>query len=144
MSPIRLSNGDMIPKGTFISMPTAMMNKDPSNFPNPETFDYLRFYSPPPSQKEYSKDEEKPNLNPRNDGFASIGPKELWWGNGRFTCPGRWYASIMIKLIIAKLLTECDMSFPDGQTTRPPNEWKDDSFHVNKKQEIILRPRGAT
>ena len=143
MSPIRLSNGDTIPKGTFISMPTAMMNKDSSNFPDPETFDYLRFYSPPSSQQGGSKDEEKAHLNPRTDVFASIGPNELWWGNGRQTCPGRWYASTMIKLIIAKFLVEYDMSFPDGQTTRPPNEWKDDAFQVNKKQEIILRSRRA-
>lgn len=53
--------------------------------------------------------------------FASIESGSLRWGSGRWTCPGRWYASATIKLLLAKLLLNYDMEFPAGKTTRPPN-----------------------
>lgn len=61
--------------------------------------------------------------------------------NTHQTCPGRWYASAVIKLILAHLLVDYDLSFPSSQTERPANVKADSDLLPNFKQNIVLRRR---
>ncbi|KAE8553811.1 hypothetical protein EYB25_002349 [Talaromyces marneffei] len=49
----------------------------------------------------------------------------LPFGHGRHGCPGRYFASHEIKLIIATMVMKYDIKFLDQ---RPPNVWMADSI----------------
>lgn len=44
----------------------------------------------------------------------------LNFGYGRHACPGRFFATNEIKMVLARLILEYDIKMPDGQTERYP------------------------
>ena len=108
------------------------MSRDEAFYNDPMRFDGLRFYRP-------GADDAGATNTPED--YTGIEPGNLTWGNGRFTCPGRWYAAAMIKLIMAKLLLEYDISFPLGQQKRPENTKYDTEVHPDFEAKIVLRKR---
>lgn len=121
MSSIQLSDGKtVLPQGATITIPGGPMSRDEAFYNDPMRFDGFRFYRPG------TEDAGAANISQY---YTGIEPGNLTWGNGRFTCPGRWYAAAMIKLIIAKLLLEYDISFPPGQQSRPENTKYDTEVH---------------
>lgn len=134
MSPIELSDGKtVLHPGATIVMPGGPMARDPSFYDHPLQFDGRRFYRPDES--------EETGQRASTHDFTGIEPGNLSWGNGRFTCPGRWYAATMIKLILASLLLEYDISFPEGQVRRPQNSKYDTEIHPDFEQKILLSKR---
>ncbi|KAI0194214.1 cytochrome P450 [Astrocystis sublimbata] len=129
---IKLSDGLIIPRGTKIALPGGAMRYDAQFYEQPDKFDRLRFYR---------VDESDGGTTNIQQDFVGIEPGNLTWGNGRFTCPGRWYASAMVKLILAELLLSYDISFADGQTQRPENRHYDMDLLPSNTQKIVLRPR---
>lgn len=133
MSPVKLSDGKtVLPRGASIVIPGGPMSRDPTFYADPKRFDGLRFYRP---------DEDGTGSTNSQQDYVGIEPGNLSWGNGRFTCPGRWYAAAMIKLILANLLLSYDVSFPPGQTERPPNAKYDTEVHPDFAQKIVLKKR---
>jgi hypothetical protein len=128
-SPINLSDGTVLPRGATISMPGGLMARDSTYYSDPETFDGFRFFRPGDDSTNTQQD------------YIGIEPGNISWGSGRFTCPGRWYAAVMIKLVAAKLLLEYDVSFPEGQKERPANLKYDTEVIPDMKQKIVLRKR---
>ncbi|KAI0841505.1 cytochrome P450 [Hypoxylon sp. FL0890] len=133
MSPIELSDGKtVLPRGAVIAIPGVLMARESEFYDDPQRFDGFRFYR--------ADEDDVGSTNTQQD-YTGIEPGNLSWGSGRFTCPGRWYAAAMIKLIVANLLLEYDLSFPSGQTERPPNTKYDTEVHPDFKQKIVLRRR---
>jgi cytochrome P450 len=99
----------VIPAHTTIGMPAQAINMDPELYPDPETFDGLRFHDLKAAGASASK----------TDYVASNGAS-LNFGYGRHACPGRWFAANEIKCIMICLLTNYDISFSEGQE-RPKN-----------------------
>lgn len=58
---------------------------------------------------------------------------------GKFACPGRFWASAQIKLLLMVLLNEFEISYPEGQTERPQNVVKGEKNQVSLGQRIVLR-----
>ena len=114
-------------------MPAGPMSRDPKYYDEPDVFNSLRFYSS-------SKRGDGPDQSPEHE-FTGIEPGNVVWGNGRLTCPGRWYASAMNKLIVASLLLRYDISYPDGQSSRPPNTYKDGAILPSPTQNLLFRCR---
>jgi len=138
MSPIELSDGKtVLPRGTSIAIPGGPMSRDPAFYDDPQCFDGFRFV--------HRGDDDSFSAT-RNASweYTGIEPGNLSWGNGRYTCPGRWYAAAMIKLIVANLLLGYDISFPSGQTKRPPNKKYDMEVHPDMEQKIVLEKRRDT
>lgn len=46
--------------------------------------------------------------------FVSVNKENMSFGFGRHACPGRFFASNEIKLIVVRLLLEYDVKMPDG------------------------------
>lgn len=109
------------------------LSRDPSFYDDPQRFDGLRFYRSGESG-------DAGNTQSKQD-YTGIEPGNLSWGNGRFTCPGRWYAAAMIKLIVANLLLDYDISFPEGQHQRPQNVKYDTEIHPDFGQKIVVKKR---
>lgn len=130
MSPIKLSDGTTLKRGVSIVVPGGPMARDSEFYNDPRSFEGFRFFRP---------DEDGVANSPLD--YTGIEPGNVSWGSGRFTCPGRWYASAMIKLIVANLLLGYDISFPLGQTERPPNSKYDLDVHPNFSQKIVIKKR---
>ena len=73
--------------------------------------------------------------------FVDTEAENLSWGFGRYTCPGRWYASAMMKLFVSILLLQYDFKFLEGQTSRLPNKKRDTEIVPDFAQEIRIMVR---
>ncbi|MCJ1351569.1 MAG: hypothetical protein MMC33_001553 [Icmadophila ericetorum] len=103
------SNGLHIPQGTYVCLPTFAIENDPEHTMNPDTFDGLRSY-----RLRQRKGEKE------NHQFSSAEPTVLNFGYGKSACPGRFFASLIIKMVFVKLLTEYEFRFLPGKA-RPKN-----------------------
>ncbi|KAI1827034.1 cytochrome P450 [Xylaria intraflava] len=110
MVPIDLSNGFHIPAGTIVQCNTNMLDEAPDNWGDPNAFDGLRFF------KLRSKPEDANKFQ-----FASTSYDSMQFGFGNDACPGRFFASNQIKIVLAYILSHYDIKFGDGVVGRPKN-----------------------
>ncbi|KAF2764026.1 cytochrome P450 [Teratosphaeria nubilosa] len=108
---LRLRDGTIFPRGTYLTMPSDSVARDPGLYPNPDEFDGYRFFDKRMSDKAEANRHQ----------FAPVGPESLAFGQGKQACPGRFFAGAQIKVVIANILLNYDISFPAGQTERPKN-----------------------
>ncbi|KAH3973952.1 hypothetical protein HBH64_162160 [Parastagonospora nodorum] len=101
------ANGLRIEEGTYVCLPIYAIENDPENAPDPSTFDGLRNYQLRQQLNESSRREEYL--------FSTPEPTALNFGYGKTACPGRYFASLIIKMVFVKLLTEYDFKFLDGK-----------------------------
>ena len=130
MSTIKLSDGTVLLPGDTIAMPSGPMTQDPFYYTNPPKFDGYRFYN--------ARAKEQEGKGRSDNEYSEIEPGNLSWGHGRFSCPGRWYASLMIKLLLATLILEYDFEFSGGKTARPSDFVMDVHVLPDMKQKIQL------
>lgn len=106
------SNGQYIPRGATIELPSRAVYHDPKNFPGEDEFDGFRFYKL--RQSGAARD------HARNQ-FVTSNEQNLMFGYGRHACPGRFFAANEIKMLLARLIMTFDMKNEDGSTQRYPN-----------------------
>ncbi|EUC27499.1 hypothetical protein COCCADRAFT_41791 [Bipolaris zeicola 26-R-13] len=106
---ITLSNGQYIPPGVTIEVPSAAIHLDDEYFPSGDVFDGFRSYKLCASGKEA--------VIARNQ-FVTSNETNLAFGYGRHVCPGRFFAANEIKMILVKLILEYDVKMPNGETER--------------------------
>jgi ent-kaurene oxidase len=135
IAPIRLSNGYTIQPGTHICAASDARSRDPALYEEPLAFRPLRFYSPPGTRSDDAGEIDAANL------FSSVAAGDSWFGAGRQACPGRWYASAQIKLVLCILLIDYEFKFPEGQTERPKNWVKDEKTGPDMEQMILIKRR---
>lgn len=110
--------------------PANAVNFDPEIYPDPKTFDGLRFYK----------------LRQASEGDAnryqltSITKTQLQFGSGRHACPGRWFAAHQNKLVVATLIQQYDIKFKDGEG-RPKGILFQTNQFPNPKAEVLFRTR---
>ncbi|KAK1993479.1 cytochrome P450 [Colletotrichum falcatum] len=120
LKPLTLPNGQTIPEGMTIEIPAAGINHDAELFPNPETFDALRFYRLRESKVHAASGTQAAEVVMQAQ-FVSVGNTYLAFGYGKHACPGRFFAANEIKMILANLLCNYDVRLPDGVTERYKN-----------------------
>jgi cytochrome P450 len=109
IAPLTLSDGTYIPKGTKLELATSSIHADDSFFPKAGEYDGLRSY----------RARQVPGAEHKHQ-FISVGAKDLAWGYGRHSCPGRFVADIEMKIALAEILLNYDVKLADGQE-RPKN-----------------------
>lgn len=134
LAPTRLSNGFTIPAGTHICAAADARSRDPARYESPTEFRPLRYYKPS-SNRDNGTETDAANL------FSSVAAGDSWFGVGRQACPGRWYASAQIKLVLCLLLIQYEFKYPEGQTERPKNWVRDERIGPNMEQMIMVRRR---
>lgn len=107
LTSLTLSSGIEIPAGTHFSVASRDILFDPDVTPEPDTFDGLRYYR----LREHSTEGHKLD-------FATVDGTNMNFGAGPYACPGRFFASMELKLLLAHLLLKFDFRFPSG-TSRP-------------------------
>ncbi|KAJ4317019.1 hypothetical protein N0V94_005160 [Neodidymelliopsis sp. IMI 364377] len=106
---ITLSNGQYIPPGVIIEVPAHAVYHDSSVYPDSDKFDGLRHYK---LRRGGSTTDHARNQ------FVTTNEQNLSWGYGRHACPGRFFATNEIKMIVARLILDYDIKMPNGLTER--------------------------
>ena len=109
---ITLSNGQYIPRDTFVETPSDAIAHDRSTYLDGDGFDGFRYYK--------LRQGATPAQQARNQ-FVTSNDQNLVFGFGKHACPGRFLAAAEIKLIIATILMEYDFKNEGDGTVRYPN-----------------------
>ncbi|KAI3324171.1 cytochrome P450 [Xylariaceae sp. AK1471] len=130
-TPITLSNGVHLPRRTRIAVPQYTIMNDPVNVPGEDSakFDPWR----------YEKLRKEPG-NSQKYFFAMTDAQHMAFGYGKYACPGRFFASNEIKMVLAHLLLRYDWKFPEGQG-RPQNFTIDSDMFPDPTKRIMMRKR---
>ncbi|KAJ8516847.1 hypothetical protein ONZ45_g5887 [Pleurotus djamor] len=144
-----LSDGTVIPPWYTVVINMKTVHFNPLVYPNPYTFDPFRF----------SKLREEEGVNqvsplgarltsiPRivdssvKHGFTTVDKDFIPFGAGRHACPGRFFASMELKIMLAHILLHYDFKLPDGVTKRPPSFVLAGSVLPPLKEHILFKPR---
>lgn len=129
----RLSDGFIIPAGTFIAVPSQAISMDPQIFPNPTEFDAFRFANIRQTTNDLTV---KGRFQWSASNLESMG-----FGYGRHACPGRFFAGNEIKLIMIELLTKYDIKFEDSRKKRPANLAFETQLIPNRHAKVLVRKR---
>lgn len=130
--PVKFADGTVLPRGTCITMPSVAVSRDPAYFENPDEFDGFRFYD-----KRSTTNKSEAN----RQSFAAIGPDNLAFGFGKTACPGRFFAGTQIKAVLASIILNYDVSFPNGQIRRPDNIYKGGLIQPDPRQKMVFKGR---
>ncbi|KAF2122026.1 cytochrome P450 [Lophiotrema nucula] len=128
MEPITLSDGVVLPKGIHLVFPVVPIALE-SVSPHPEKFDGFRYY----------RERQQPghaNLHQ----FAMTDKDNMHFGHGKYSCPGRFFATHSIKILLAHLLLDYDLKFPDG-ATRPKNFCAHEYVFPDPTADILIRKK---
>tara|TARA_R110002003_G_scaffold9_25_gene598 strand:+ start:1333 stop:1764 length:432 start_codon:yes stop_codon:yes gene_type:complete len=106
---ITLSNGQYIPPGVIIEVPSQAIYGDSAHYPDSDTFDGFRHYK--------LRRGGAAADHARNQ-FVTTNDTNLAFGYGRHACPGRFFAANEIKMILARLILEFDVKMPGDATER--------------------------
>ncbi|KAF2464865.1 cytochrome P450 monooxygenase-like protein [Lindgomyces ingoldianus] len=109
---ITLSNGQHIPAGSTLEVPAHAIYHDSQFYPDHEKFDGFRF-------AKLRKGGTAADIA-RNQ-FVTSNEQSLSFGYGRHACPGRFFATNEIKMILSRLVLEYDVRNMDGVMERYPN-----------------------
>ncbi|KAH6875624.1 cytochrome P450 monooxygenase-like protein [Alternaria rosae] len=106
---ITLSNGQRIPKGVMLEVPSYAVYMDAANYPSPSTFNPFRHSNLRASGS---------SIDNARSQFVSANETNLSFGYGRHACPGRFFATNEIKLVLTRLILDYDIKMPLGRIER--------------------------
>ncbi|MCJ1268802.1 hypothetical protein MMC22_008690 [Lobaria immixta] len=101
-------DGPHVPAGNWISVPSRSIMRDPAHYTSPETFDPLRF-----ATNVIATGETDMEVNAAHVKYTDASYKYPLWGLGKRICPGRFYASIALKLVVAEMVLNYDLKLAD-------------------------------
>ena len=127
--PLTLSDGLHLPAGTHICAASYSIAQDPNNIPNSQNFDGFRYYNL----------RKQPNEDNKHQ-FATTDKNHLHFGRGKYACPGRFFASAELKMIIAHLILRYDFKYPEGQG-RPANLNADEFLYPDPAARLLIKQR---
>ncbi|KAH7310888.1 cytochrome P450 [Stachybotrys elegans] len=108
LQPFKLSDGTMVGVGDWACTPVRAIMQSPEFYPSPLEFNGFRFADP--SLLEDEKTSFKV-LQPKPSKLTDCDNTFHVWGTGRMACPGRFYATAVMKVILGQILLhyDCDM-----------------------------------
>ncbi|RAH78823.1 cytochrome P450, partial [Aspergillus japonicus CBS 114.51] len=100
LQPFTLNDGTTLAKDDVACIPLRPILRDPELYPDPHIFNPYRFIedNPIPTPKATSSD------------FTDADVTFPIWGLGKRACPGRYYASLLLKLVLAQILLRYDVT----------------------------------
>jgi cytochrome P450 len=110
-----LSNGQVLPKGYIVEVPWGPLAFDGQVYPDPETFDPLRFSKIRESRHGSGRESAETLAGSLLVGASTT---NLAFGFGKHACPGRFIAANMMKSILANLLLQYEIRMPEGTKGR--------------------------
>ena len=130
MKGITLSNGQYIPPGVLIEVPSGAVYQDTDVYPGGDTFDGFRFAK--------IREAGSATENARNQ-FVTTNEENLYFGYGKHACPGRFFAATEIKMILARLILEYDIKNVEGMEGRIPNREIGRTSNPDATKQLLFR-----
>ncbi|KXN83238.1 Ent-kaurene oxidase [Leucoagaricus sp. SymC.cos] len=130
-----LSDGTVIPAGTYISLASDAMNREDTSFTDANTFKGFRW-----SQMREGDGE----LDSIKHQMVALTLDTIVWGHGRHACPGRFFAVNELKAIFAYVILHYDVQLEGGSMERPENLKYEASIAPNMKAKVMFRKRRSS
>ncbi|KIM34987.1 hypothetical protein M413DRAFT_449945 [Hebeloma cylindrosporum] len=124
MKDFTFSDGTCVPAGTHLCVNARGNHRDDAHYPSANTFDGFRF------AREGGVDQHL-MVTPTLDYNA--------FGNGRPTCPGRFFAVAELKMILAHILSTYDVKLSEGP--HPKMRWFEFKVIPNHSLRMMFRKR---
>lgn len=136
MKDIKLPDGSILKPGTQICVALLPASMNPDIFPSPGTFDGWRFLK---FRTDRDGAVERSIGNQWDATSAQL--HSLHWGYGNRTCPGRFLAVHMIKMLIAMIIVRYDIRNEVGERVagRPKNTILDVRVQPDDKARLGFR-----
>jgi gliotoxin biosynthesis cytochrome P450 monooxygenase len=140
---ITLSSGLHLPHGTYVAvahpqMTASVSYQEASDLPQPPFDEFHPFrYS---VLRSYEGEENKHQ-------FVTTSPESVSFGHGQWACPGRFFASNEIKVILIELLRNYDIGLgpngegQSGEFQRPKTYTVNTSYIPDPTAKIFFRRR---
>ncbi|KAF3904126.1 hypothetical protein AA313_de0202657 [Arthrobotrys entomopaga] len=116
-----LGDGTLLPVGTQVCMPHHSVHNNPDIplYADP-SFDGLRFHN---IREAILKENPDNKQAYRTELWTATSTRQLFFGNGRHPCPGRFFASTQSKMLLHYLLTNYEMTV-DSDSEYEPHTWQ--------------------
>lgn len=127
------------PQGILIGVDMHSVQHDPEIYPDPNTYDAFRFSRPREKAETSTVHSEVNGI--RNTGLITTSDVFLPFSHGRHACPGRFFVSLEMKLLLAYMVMNYDV---EPLKSRPPNVWFGQSSLPPMKATIKVRRKAGT
>ncbi|KAF8959647.1 cytochrome P450 [Flammula alnicola] len=125
------SDGTTVPRGTTVGIAIQTPHTDEKVYENPMKFDGFRFVK----MKERDGAEKKFDM-------VSTSCESLAFGHGRHACPGRYFATCELKLMLAHTVVTYDVKL-ETEGARPADMWVATACIPNPNAEVLFRRRAV-
>ncbi|EMC95609.1 hypothetical protein BAUCODRAFT_109037 [Baudoinia panamericana UAMH 10762] len=120
--------GFKVPYGGYVATDVHSVQHDPDIYPDPERYDAFRFSRPieefeakrTASGGALDPADEKEWLRLKQTGIVATGETFLPFGHGKHACPGRFFVSHELKMLLAYVVMNYDVQYLGK---RPENQW---------------------
>jgi len=126
----RLSDSTLIPKGTYVTVPSFAMYMDNNYYDNAKDFDAFRF-----SRKRGEAGQQTLHS------FVQTTPSFLHFGHGKHACPGRFFAANEIKVLLVLTLMNYDVALIQREG-KPEPIWFSKGRSPNPTGKLMWKYRG--
>ncbi|XP_014561396.1 hypothetical protein COCVIDRAFT_33745 [Bipolaris victoriae FI3] len=118
LEPFTLKDGTHVDVGDWICTPAHAVMMNPVDYPKPDTFSGFRFANPELVKSLENGDSLSNILQKQPTKLTDVGITYHVWGTGRTTCPGRFYASVLMKTILGQILLNYNFELMNPKAKR--------------------------
>ncbi|KAF8202596.1 cytochrome P450 [Mycena galopus ATCC 62051] len=129
-----IADGTVLPAGSVVAFAPKPLHHNPDVYHDPYKFDPFRF-------AKLRKGDEDNAAHNIQQSFTHLSNEYIVFGLGKHGCPGRFFAALKIKVILAELLLSYDIAFPEG-ASRTPKPFAFNIFTVpNPTAQLVFAKR---
>lgn len=133
MEDFTFSDGTFIPKGSFIFTPSAAVHQDEEYYENAHFFKPWRFVDI------LGDEADDGGINVKHQ-MSTTSKEYLAFGHGRHACPGRFFATLALKTMVAYTVMHYEIALEiDGQI--PPPSRRFAGCLPNPSANVLFRRR---
>lgn len=112
LRPITFSSGATLSPNTLLFTGSQLIHSDERNYADPDTFNPFRFASPLDASTSKATSSKPMVSVPASLTLPATSSTFLAWGHGKHACPGRFFASSVMKLIVAYFVLNFEFRLP--------------------------------
>ncbi|KAI1375702.1 cytochrome P450 [Hypoxylon crocopeplum] len=116
--PFTLSDGTKLAVGDWACTPVRAIMQSPEYYPSPLEFNGFRFVSLAQLDAATSSQTGTKFVQPEPSKLVDVNNAWHVWGTGRMACPGRYYATAVMKVIMAQIVLNYDCELVDANASR--------------------------
>ncbi|KAI0581515.1 hypothetical protein TUN199_06639 [Pyrenophora tritici-repentis] len=117
LKPFSLKDGTHVNVGDWFCTPVRAIMTNPVDFPEATTFSGFRF-ADPELVKSLENDDAFSVMQKKPTKLTDVDMTYHVWGTGRMACPGRFYASAVMKVILGQVILNYDCELVDPTARR--------------------------